>query len=212
MQGSRFICRGYNHDRIIHRAVAFEQGDCAGDSSFLLADGYVNTNQVFALLIDNCIDRNRGFSCLAVANDQLALTASDRDHCVNGLNPCLNRCINILPSNHTRSNSLDRAVTTKLDRAFTIDWFAKRIHHTPNKSITNWHGCDSSSAAHDHTFANSGIFTHDNNANAGFLQVEGNANNAVRKLYQFLRLNTGQALHPRDSITRFDHSANIADT
>src|ERR1700694_4875430 len=36
-------------------------------------------------LIENGIDRNRGFSGLAVANDQLPLAAPDRDEGVDGL-------------------------------------------------------------------------------------------------------------------------------
>ena len=46
----------------------------------LLADGDVDTLNAGALLVDDRIDRHRALAGLAVADDQLALTATDRHH------------------------------------------------------------------------------------------------------------------------------------
>ncbi len=72
-------------DRVLHRAVLLERGHGLGHGRELLADGHVDADQALALLVDDRVDRDRGLAGLAVADDQLALAAADRDQRVDGL-------------------------------------------------------------------------------------------------------------------------------
>ena len=78
MKCSRLASVCGDDDRIIHRAVFFKLFNDLRDGGLLLTDRYVDTNDVLALLIDDGIDGDGGFSRLAVADDELALSTADR--------------------------------------------------------------------------------------------------------------------------------------
>ncbi len=73
------------HNRVIHRTVLAERIDDRSDRRSFLTDSHIDTvhriacQEVIAL-IDNRINRDRGLSCLTVTDNQLTLSASDRDH------------------------------------------------------------------------------------------------------------------------------------
>src|SRR3546814_4002918 len=71
---------GGDHDGVGHRAVFFQLAHHVGDRAVLLADRDVDALNAGALLVDDRVDRHRGLAGLAVADDQLALAAADRDH------------------------------------------------------------------------------------------------------------------------------------
>src|SRR5229473_1993205 len=56
-----------------------------GDRGVLLTNSDVDTEQVFTLLVNDRIDSDSGFACLAVADDQFTLSTSDRNHAINSL-------------------------------------------------------------------------------------------------------------------------------
>ena len=61
------------------------------DGRLLLADRDVDADDALALLIDDGVDGDGGLAGLAVADDQLALAAADRDHRVDRLEAGLQR-------------------------------------------------------------------------------------------------------------------------
>src|SRR3546814_7397458 len=65
--------------------VFFELAHDVGDRAGLLADRDVDALHARRLLVDDRVDRQRGLAGLTIADDQLALTAADRHHRVDGL-------------------------------------------------------------------------------------------------------------------------------
>src|SRR5271154_1221246 len=82
-----------------HRARAGELLDYLRDGRALLPDRHVETMHALAFLIDDGIDRDRGLAGLAIADDQLALSASDDEHRVDGLDAGLQRFLDGLAPN-----------------------------------------------------------------------------------------------------------------
>ena len=78
LKRSRLASARRNYDRIIHRAVFFKLFNDLRDGRLLLADCYVYADDILALLIDDSINGDGGFSRLAVTDDELALSATDR--------------------------------------------------------------------------------------------------------------------------------------
>src|SRR5476651_619041 len=87
----RRIGRGGGHDDgVFHRAVVLERLHDLGDRRALLANGHVNAVELLALvaalvdrlLVQEGVDGDGGLAGLAVADDQLALAAADRDQAV----------------------------------------------------------------------------------------------------------------------------------
>ena len=59
----------------------------------LLTNGHVDTFNAGAFLVDDGVDGNSGLTGLTVTDDQLALTATDRHHGIDGLQAGLHRLI-----------------------------------------------------------------------------------------------------------------------
>src|SRR5207237_1863498 len=74
----------------------------------LLADPAVDANNVAALLIDDGVEDHRGLPGLAVADDQLALAAPDRNHAVNRFDARLQRLAHRLAIDEPRGKALER--------------------------------------------------------------------------------------------------------
>ncbi len=79
------------------------------DLEVLLADGDVDADEVLALLVDDRVDRHGRLAGLAVADNQLALAAANRDQRVNRLEAGLHRHGHRLARDDARGHALDRA-------------------------------------------------------------------------------------------------------
>src|SRR5690606_25624264 len=129
----------HDHDGIFHRAVLFQRGDQPGDLALTLADSHVNALHPQTLLVDDGVNRNRGLTRLAVANNQLTLAAPDRDHRVNRDDTCLHRAVYVTAIHHAGGNPLDVVILGEVDRPFAVYRVAERIHNTPHQPFTHRH-------------------------------------------------------------------------
>src|ERR1044071_4438741 len=129
----RRIGRRGNHDRRVrHRTLLFELRADVRDGRCLLADGNVNAIDridtaslglfgVRVLLIDDRVDRNGGLTRLAIADDELALPAADRDHAIDGLDTGLQWLLNRLTLHDAQRLALERQELIALDLRTAID-------------------------------------------------------------------------------------------
>ena len=78
-----------------------------------------------------------GFTGLAVADDQLALAAADRDHAVNGLDAGLQRLLHGLAVDDAGRQALQRAEFGCGDRPLAVDRLAQRIDHATDHGFAN---------------------------------------------------------------------------
>ena len=91
LQRSGVGSRRRHHDRISHRAMILERFHDARHRRCLLTDRNIDADTVLPLLIDDRIDRDRRFARAAVADDQLALPASDRNQSIDRFQARLQR-------------------------------------------------------------------------------------------------------------------------
>src|SRR5215468_10661245 len=96
LQRRRLRRAGDHHRGVLHRAGLGQPVDDGCDRGLLLADGHVEAVHVLTLLVDDRVDRDRGLADAAVADDQLALAAADRDHRVDRLHAGLHRLVHDL--------------------------------------------------------------------------------------------------------------------
>src|SRR5213075_1826302 len=73
-----------NHGRILHRTELLQNGDDLRHLRRLLADSYVDAEQVQALLVNDSVEGDGGLADLSVADNKLALASPDRYHRVDG--------------------------------------------------------------------------------------------------------------------------------
>src|SRR5918995_4664720 len=92
---SQILQRGRLGRRVVHdggvlqRTGLLEGGDDARYGGVLLADSDVDALNVLVGLVDYGVEQDRGLACLPVADDQLPLSAPDRDHGVYSFDPRL---------------------------------------------------------------------------------------------------------------------------
>ena len=92
----RLVGGSGDDDRVVHRAGFLERLHQLHDGRHALADRDVDGDDVLVLVVDDRVDRDRGLAGLAVADDQLALAAADRDHRVDRLEAGLQRLLDAL--------------------------------------------------------------------------------------------------------------------
>src|SRR5271156_5832245 len=80
----------------LHRARAGELLDHLRDGRALLPDRHVEAMHALAFLIDDRVDGYSGLAGLAIADDQLALSAADDEHRIDGLDAGLERFLDRL--------------------------------------------------------------------------------------------------------------------
>ena len=148
-------------DGIFHRAILFERADDLGDGRALLADGDVDAVELLALvvagvgvlLVDEGVDRDGGLAGLAVADDQLALAAADRDERVERLEAGLHRLVDRLARDDARRLDLDAAALVGDDRALAVDRVAERVDDAAEQALADRNVDDGAGALDGRAFA-----------------------------------------------------------
>src|SRR4029078_1927490 len=98
-----------------------------------------DADEALALLVDDRVEADGRFARLAVADDQLALAAADRDERVDGLDNGLARRVDRLADDDARGDALDRAGLGRVDRALVVERAAERVDDPAQQRGTDWH-------------------------------------------------------------------------
>ena len=148
-------------------------------------DGYIDTNNACALLIDDGVQTDRGLAGLTVTDDQLTLTAANRDHGVDRLDTGLERHINGSTLDDARCGHFDRTALLGFDSALAVDRLAECVNNAAQHGFTDRDLYDSLGALYRVTLADVLIRAEDNRADQLFLQVLRHALHAARELSSF---------------------------
>src|SRR5206468_5166533 len=117
----RHLARAGNDDRrVFHRAELRELVDDARDGRLLLANGNVEAVNALPLLVDDRVDGDGGLARLAIADDELALAAADRNHRVDRFEARLERLLHGLARDDAGRFHFDAAAMRALDRTFAV--------------------------------------------------------------------------------------------
>ena len=171
LQRSGIGCRGGHDDRVIHGTVAVKRFDDLRDRGGLLADGHVDADHVLTLLIDDGIDGDSGLTGLAVADDELALTAADRDHRVDSQDAGLHRLAYGLTGDNAGGLELDGTISLGRNGALTIDRHAERVHNAAEHALANRHFNDTTSGLDLVVFFDCGDIAEKNGADFVLFEV-----------------------------------------
>ena len=140
-------CRG-KYSCIFHCPVFFKSGNNLCNSRSLLSHCHINTDHIFSFLVQDCINSQRGFSCLSVANDQFTLSASDRKHGINRKDSCFKRNCYGFTVNDSRCRIFNRTILLLFDFSLSVYRSAKSIDNPSYKSVSNRNTCLSASSGY----------------------------------------------------------------
>ena len=207
----RVGCCCCHHHGVVHGVVLLECIDQGCHSRGLLPDGHVDTvdwlaSLVVLTLIDDGVDSNSGFANLSVTNDKLALSTTDGNHRVDGLETSLQRLVHWLTEDDTRSLALKRqADALAVDVAASVDGLGQDIDDTSQQSLTHLDRGNLARAAHLHVLADGVDLIEQNDTNVTLLKVHSNTCDPVLELHQFVGLNIAQAIDVCHTVAHLQH-------
>src|SRR5476651_1683794 len=214
----RRIGRGGGHDDgVFHRAVVLERLHDLGDRRALLADGHVYTIELLALvaalvdrlLVQEGVDGDGGLAGLAIANDQLALAAADRDQAVDRLEAGLHRLVYRLARNDAGGLHFDEAALGRGERALAVDRIAETVDHAAEQALADRNVDDRAGTLDGVAFADRAILAEDHDAAVVALEIERHALDAARELDHLAGLDAVQAIDARDAVTDREDLADL---
>ena len=202
---------GDHHDAVVHGAIVSEDFHHLRDSGAFLPDRAVDTNHVFAALVDDGVQNDSGLAGLAVADNQLALAATDGDHGVNGFDAGLKRLAHGLAIDHAGSNPLEGIALVGEDGTFAVERLAERVHHAADQGLTHGDGHDGVGALDGIALSNLGVFAEKHGAHLIFFQVQRDAEDAVGEGEHLAGHNFIEAVDAGDSVADRDDRADFID-
>src|SRR5829696_308592 len=213
LQRRRLGGRGVHHGRVLQRTRLLEGGDDACHGRVLLADGDVDAFHVLVCLVDDGVEQDRGLTRLPVADDELPLSASDRDHGVYGLYTCLERLLDRLAPDDARRHYLHRKSLFGLDLTLAVERTPQGIDDPAEHALADGHAGQPLRAPNRIAFLDVVIVAGHDNAYVILLQVQRETRDLlsarVLELHHLLVHDVGKAVDARDAVPDFEDLANL---
>ncbi|OEI69570.1 acetylglutamate semialdehyde dehydrogenase [Curtobacterium sp. ER1/6] len=195
---------------VLHRTGVLERTLDGGDRGALLADGDVDAADLLVLvarlpvglLVDDRVDRDGRLAGLAVADDQLTLTAADGDHRVDGLDAGLQRLVDRLAGHDARGLELEGTTALGLDLAETVDRVAERVDHATEEAVADGGGEDLAGAGDLLALLDAAELAEHDGADLVLVEVLRETEGPVLEADELVRHDAGQALDVRDAVAR----------
>ena len=146
---------------------------------------------------------------MAVADNELALAASDRDHRVDGLDTGLKRLGNRLAVDDAGGDQLQLAERVAGNRALVIDRLTERVDDTAKESHADRNFDNAPRLANRIAFFNELVVADDDGADRVLLQVERETHDVVGELEELSHLAAGQAIDAGDAVAHLQHAADV---
>ena len=194
LQRSRVTSRGsYNH-RVVQCSVLTKRINDRSNGRTLLTNSYIDTIyrvacQEVSALVDNRINRNGSLSRLAVADNQLTLSAADRNHGVHSLQSGLQRLVHRLTIDYSRSFPFQRHIIQfAANQSFAVERFAQRVNHTSQHALSYTDGGDTFGTLHDESFFDFVRRAQQYSTHVVLFEVHHDCFDTIVKLQQFIGL------------------------
>jgi hypothetical protein len=202
---------------VVHRAALVEDPAHAGDRGALLADRHVDAAHLLAgvaglpvlALVEDRVDADRGLAGLAVADDQLALAATDRGHRIDGLDAGLQRFGDALALDHRGGLQLQGAPVAGGDVAAAVDGLAEGVDHAAEEGVADRNREHLTGALDLLALLDLLELAEDDRADAVLVEVERHPEHTAGELQQLLGHHRGQALDVGDAVAGVDNVANL---
>ena len=199
-----------NHHGVFHRAVLTQRLHGLGNGRTLLTDCHVNALHTQTLLVEDGVDGNGGLAGFAVADDQFALSATNRGHRVDGLDARLQRLVHGLATHDARGLNFHATHLCASDVTLAIDWHTECVHDATEHGVPNGNRQDSARGLHRLLLFDAVSVAQHNDADGIFVEVQRQTHAAVFKLEQLVHCAVWQATDACDTVTDFRYATDGA--
>ena len=167
---------------------------------------------IVGLLVDDGVDSDGSLTCLTVTDDKLALSTSDRDHCIDSLQTGLERLLYRLTEHNTRSLALKwHLVLGAFDRTHTVERLTKRVDNATEHLLIDLNRGDALGTFYYHTFANLFSTTEKHSTHVVLFEVHDNGHDTILEFQQFVSLCIAQTIDTSHAIADSEHRAHLVE-
>src|SRR2546427_2022643 len=209
-------------DGVGHRSRFLEDGDEARDRRLLLADGDVDAVEgtivlvargfrgaIQARLADDRIDADRRLAGRAVADDQLALTPTYRDHRVDCHDAGLDGLADRTAPHDARSDLLDRIGDVARDRSLAVQRLPEHVHDPAQQPLADRHLEQLAGRAYLVALFELGIVAENDDADVGLVETQRESGDAVAEVEHLVEHDIGQTLDTGDAVADLTNDPDI---
>src|SRR5205823_6993867 len=157
-----------------------------------------------------CVDREGRLPGRPVADDQLALAATNRDHGVYRHDAALHRLIDAAALNDAGRNFLQRIKCFRFDRAFAIERLANRVNDAAKQRFADRHLQEAAGCFRLIPFGDFGGVAEQNRTDFSLFEVKRNAVDPIWELDHLVEHYVAQAFDAGDAVAGFPHHADVA--
>ena len=201
-------------DGVLHRALFLQARDDRRHRGRLLANGDVHANDALTLLVDDRVNGDGRLAGAAIADDQLALSASDRNHRVDGLDAGLERLLHGLADDDARRLAFDLPRMRRGDIALPVDGATQCIHNTSDQLGTNRNLQHSARATHLVALLELEVVAEDDGADVVLFEIEREGGDGLARfagvdLEHLAGHGLLEAVNASNSVFHFEDGANF---
>ena len=209
-------------DCVFQGIVRFERSDHAGDIRILLPDPDVDRVERTEIripaffpgpvddgLVDDRIHRDGGFAGRAVADDQLALSAANRNHRVNRHDAGLHWLVDPAALDDAGCDFFHRIEFRGLDRSLSVERLAEGIDDAAEEALADRNLQQLAGGFDLRAFGDRGVVAKDDHADFGVFQVERQAVDAAGKFQHLIEHRSAETFDARDAVTDFADDTDI---
>ncbi len=205
------VGRRGDDDRRVQRPVLLERLGHAHDRRHALPDGHVDRDQVGLGVVDDGVDRDLRLAGLAVADDQLALTAPDGGHGVDGLQSGEHRLLDGLALHHAGRLELGGAGALELDVSLAVQRLAERVDDAAEQPLAHRDLEQAPGPLDRVALLDLVPVAEQHGADVVGLEVEREPRHVVGELEHLERHAVVQAVHARDAVGDGQHGADLGE-
>src|SRR5215213_2578490 len=148
---------------------------------------------------------------LAIADDQLTLTAADWHHRVNSFQAGLKWLLHRLPVNHAWGDALNWIEMFGDDWTSIVDRIAEHVDYTPDHRLSHRHLHDASGALYEIAFADSLELSKQYRADFVFFEIQCETTHVVRKLEQLAGHHLFKAVQLGNAVADLNDRSDFSD-
>ena len=164
---------------------------------------------VQASLADDGVDADGRLAGRAVADDQLALPAADRDHRVDRHDARLHRLTDRTPTNDPRRQLLDRVRHVANDRALAVQRLAECVHHPAEQPFADRHLKQFARTADFTALCESRVVAEDDDADLRLVEIERQSGDALPEIEHLVQHHVAQSFDPGNAVADLANDANV---
>ena len=209
LQGGGVGGAGVDDDGVFQGAVFLQDAHDLGDFALFLADGDVDADEVGVALVDDGVDGDGGFAGGAVADDEFPLAAPDGDHRVNGFDAGLDGGVHGFADDDVGCGAFYGHPAVGGDGAFAVQGAAQGVDDASDEGVADGDFDDLAGGAHAVALFDGVGVAEDGGADDVGFQVEGQAEDVVAEVQQFVGADALQALDAGDAVADLDDGADV---